>query len=118
MKADLSCLPPLPADDDGPVFAEPWQAQAFALALSLHESGVFTWGEWAESLSREIAGARERGEDDTGAGYYLHWLNALERLCVEKTGLTPAELASRKARWRRAYLNTPHGEPVELSAGD
>lgn len=109
-------LPLLPADDDGPVFAEPWQAQAFALALSLHQSGCFTWSEWANALAGEIDEARRRGEADLGDTYYLHWLNALERLCVEKTGLTPAQLAGRKDAWRRAYLDTPHGKPVELPA--
>ena len=108
-------LPLLPADDDGPVFAEPWQAQAFALALSLHEQGCFGWDEWAAALAGEIAAARERGDADLGDTYYLHWLSALERLCVEKTGLTPAQLADRKNAWHRAYRDTPHGKPVKLS---
>lgn len=107
-------LPLLPSDDDGPVFAEPWQAQAFALALSLHHRGCFKWTEWAQALSTEIDAARARGDPDLGDTYYEHWLNALERLCVEKTGLTPAQLAARKDAWRQAYLDTPHGQPVEL----
>ncbi len=111
-------LPLLPADDDGPVFAEPWQAQAFALALSLYETGTFTWPEWAEVLGAEIDAARRRGDADPGDGYYLHWLNALEKLSVSKTGLTPTQLAERKRQWRSAYVNTPHGHPVELSAAD
>ncbi|KAA3629122.1 MAG: nitrile hydratase accessory protein [Proteobacteria bacterium] len=111
MTPDLSSLPALPADDDGPVFAEPWQAQAFGLALVLYEAGFYTWREWADALAREIADAADRGD-----AYYLHWLNALERLCIEKTGLLPAELVARKERWRRAYLSTPHGRPVTLEA--
>jgi nitrile hydratase accessory protein len=115
---NLSELPLLPADENGPVFDEPWQAQAFALALTLHEAGCYTWEEWARVLSEEIGRAQAAGDDDLGDTYYLHWLNALERLCVDRTGLTPAQLIERKARWRSAYLNTPHGSPVELSAAD
>jgi nitrile hydratase accessory protein len=111
-------LPLLPVDGDGPVFAEPWQAEAFALALSLHQAECFSWSEWAETLAAEIAAAQDAGDADLGDTYYLHWLNALERLCLEKTGLTPAALAGRKARWRRAYLNTPHGQPVRIEAAD
>lgn len=114
----MSVDPRLPADDDGPVFAAPWQAEAFALALALHEQGCFTWTEWADALSAEIADAGARGEADDGSDYYLHWLNALERLCLQRASLAPAELARRKERWRRAYLNTPHGQPVNLAAAD
>lgn len=118
MSTDLSRLAGLPADRDGPVFAEPWQAQAFALAVALHQAGCFTWREWAEALSREIEDAQRRGDADLGDTYYLHWLNALESLCLGKTGLTPAEVVARKEHWRRAYLATPHGKPVRLAAGD
>ncbi len=111
-------LPALPRDDDGPVFAEPWQAQAFALALVLHRAGVFEWREWSEALGAAIDRARRAGDADLGDTYYLHWLDALEGLCRERTGLTPDQLLARKERWRRAYLNTPHGRPIELSAAD
>ncbi len=117
MNEDFSKLPKLPIDEEGPVFEEPWQAQAFALAVALHQVGCYTWSEWAAALSQEIVRAQELGDADLGDTYYEHWLNALESLCLDKTGLTPVELVERKDRWRRAYLNTPHGKPIELSAG-
>ncbi len=105
-----------PRDDEGPVFKEPWEAQAFALALKLHEAGHFTWAEWTEALSGEIKAAQARGDPDLGDTYYQHWLAALERLAAEK-GLVPAgTLAARKAAWRQAFLDTPHGQPVALGA--
>ena len=107
-------LPGQPCDDRGPVFAEPWQAQAFALTLNLHEAGHFTWSEWAQTLGAEIETARARGDPDLGDTYYHHWLAALERLVAEK-GLTESgELGDRKAAWKQAYLHTPHGQPVTL----
>ncbi len=107
-------LPGQPRDEAGPVFEEPWEAQAFALALKLHEAGHFTWSEWAEALGAEIKAAQARGDPDRGDTYYEHWLAALERLAAEK-GLVPAgDLAARKAAWRQAFLDTPHGQPVAL----
>ncbi len=109
-------VPGQPRDDEGPVFKEPWEAQAFALALKLHEAGHFTWAEWTETLSAEIKAAQARGDPDLGDTYYRHWLAALERLAAEK-GLVPADdLAARKAAWRLAFLDTPHGQPVLLKA--
>lgn len=104
-------LEDLPQDRDGPVFAEPWQAQAFAMAVELHRRGLFSWDEWAEALGVEIArsGSSGRGED-----YYLHWLAALERLVTEKSAINAAQLAERKDAWDRAARATPHGEPIEL----
>ncbi len=110
-------LPALPRDADGPVFQEPWQAHAFALTVRLSESGCFTWSEWTAFLSREIQAARQRGDPDSGNTYYQHWLNALERLCVAKGLVGDADMRQRKEQWRRAYLHTPHGRPIELSAG-
>jgi nitrile hydratase accessory protein len=99
---------------DGPVFAEPWQAQAFALAVKLSERGHFTWKEWASALAAELKAASDRGEPDDGSHYYHHWLAALERL-VESKGLAdPAALLQRKEEWAEAYRRTPHGKPVEL----
>jgi nitrile hydratase accessory protein len=115
--ARLDALPRLPREKDGPVFAEPWQAQAFALAVNLSEEGHFTWSEWAAALGAEFKAAADRGEPDDGSRYYEHWLAALERLVTEK-GLTDrAALATRKAAWADAYRHTPHGKPVELAAG-
>ncbi len=113
----LDQLPALPRDAGGPVFREPWQAHAFALAVRLSAAGHFTWAEWATTLSEEITAAQRRGDADLGDTYYHHWLSALERLCAEKGLVTPELRAQRKEQWRRAYLNTPHGEPIDLAAG-
>ena len=112
----ISDLPALPHDIEGPFFDEPWQAQAFALAVRLSESGYFAWSEWATTLSQEIRGAQARGDPDLGQTYYQHWLNALERLCAEKGLVKRDDMLQRKEQWRRAHLNTPHGKPIELSA--
>ena len=112
----LAVLPRLPRDDGGPVFAEPWQAQAFAMAVKLSEQGHFTWKEWAAALADELKAAADRGEPDDGSHYYEHWLAALERLVTEKGLTDPAALLKRKEAWAEAYRHTPHGKPVELSA--
>lgn len=110
----LAALPPLPRDAEGPVFAEPWQAQAFALAVKLSELGYFTWKEWATALAEELKSATDRGEPDDGSRYYEHWLAALERLVTAK-GLSDAgAMLARKEAWEDAYRHTPHGKPVEL----
>ena len=110
----LSELPRLPRDEGGPVFAEPWQAQAFALAVKLSEQGHYTWKEWAAALADQLQAAASRGEPDDGSRYYEHWLAALESLVAAK-GLTDrGALQTRKAAWADAYRNTPHGQPVEL----
>ena len=113
----LSELPPLPRDEGGPVFAEPWQAQAFALAVRLSEQGYFTWKEWAATLADELKAAADRGEPDDGSRYYEHWLAALERLVTSKRLSNSAELLQRKEDWADAYRHTPHGRPVELRRG-
>ena len=107
-------MPGVPRDADGPVFDEPWQAQAFAMAVKLHERGVFTWKEWAAALSDEIRRAQVAGDPDTGATYYRHWLAALERLVVQKGLGTPCALSERKNAWDRAARATPHGRPILL----
>ena len=113
----LSALPPLPRDEGGPVFAEPWQAQAFALAVRLSEQGYFTWKEWAATLADELKAAADRGEPDDGSRYYEHWLAALERLVTSKRLANSAEMLQRKEDWADAYRHTPHGRPVELRRG-
>jgi nitrile hydratase accessory protein len=96
------------------VFAEPWQAQAFALTVKLSEQGHFTWKEWAAALAEELQSAASRGEPDDGSRYYEHWLAALERLVAAKGLAEPGALTLRKEAWTDAYRNTPHGRPVEL----
>jgi nitrile hydratase accessory protein len=105
----------LPADQGGPVFAEPWQASAFALAVHLSERGAFAWSEWSAALGHEIQASAQRGPEE-GAAYFDCWLDALERLCREKSLVDAAEISRRREQWRQAYLNTPHGEPVALTA--
>jgi nitrile hydratase accessory protein len=107
-------LAALPRDDGGPIFAEPWQAEAFALAVRLSAQGHFTWKEWASTLADELKAAATRGEPDDGSRYYHHWLTALERLVVAKRLSDPATLRARKKAWAEAYQRTPHGKPVEL----
>ena len=108
----------IPRDDDGPVFREPWEAQAFAMALALHARGVFTWSEWAAALAHEIKRAQEAGDPDSGDTYYRHWLAALERLVAEK-GIAGVDMLARYlAAWDRAADRTPHGVPIELQPDD
>ena len=110
----FASMPRLPRDNGGPVFAEPWEAQAFALAVKLSEQGHYTWKEWAAALAEELKAAQDRGEPDDGSRYYHHWLATLERL-VEAKGLADAQaMLERKDAWADAYRHTPHGKPVEL----
>jgi nitrile hydratase accessory protein len=108
----------LPRDDDGPVFREPWEAQAFAMALSLHERGVFTWNEWAAALADEIRIAQANGDPDTGTTYYRHWLATLEKLVAAK-GVATIETQHRyRDAWDHAADRTPHGAPIVLRPED
>ena len=100
----------LPKDDEGPVFAEPWEAQAFAMAVKLNEAGVFQWGEWAETLGAELKAHPERP-------YYESWLAALEKLVEAKGVMTGAERLARVEDWDRAAKATPHGQPITLNRG-
>lgn len=111
-------VPSIPRDEGGPVFREPWEAQAFAMALALHERGVFTWPEWAATLSDEIKRAQAAGDPDTGETYYNHWLAALERLVAEKGVASSETLHRYRHAWEHACDRTPHGQPIELAAGD
>jgi nitrile hydratase accessory protein len=111
-------VPGIPHDTDGPVFREPWQAQAFAMTLALHEGGLFTWTEWAAALAAEIKRAQGTGDPDTGETYYAHWLAALEKLVAEK-GVTNAETLHRtRDAWDHACDRTPHGQPIVLTPAD
>ena len=108
-------VPGLPRDAEGsPVFREPWEAQAFAMAVRLHEAGHFTWTEWAAALAEEIRTAQAAGDPDLGDTYYRHWLAALEHLVAAKGLVGADELARRKAEWDEAARETPHGSPIEL----
>ena len=107
-------LPELSRDADGAVFRAPWEAQAFAMTLALHERGEFTWKEWAQTLADVIAEVRQRGEADTGEDYYRHWLTALERITTRKGLVSQPLLAQRRHEWEEAAERTPHGQPIEL----
>src|SRR4030088_119358 len=111
-------VPGIPRDDDGPVFREPWEAQAFAMALALHERGVFTWNEWASALAEEIKRAQTAGDPDTGETYYRHWLATLEKLVAAKGVATSETLHRYRDAWDRAADRTPHGAPIELTPED
>jgi len=111
-------IPGIPRDDDGPVFRAPWEAQAFAMALTLHERGLFTWTEWAATLADQIKRAQAAGDPDTGETYYQHWLATLERLVAEKGVTSTAMLARYRDAWDHAADRTPHGTPIELRPED
>ncbi|MGD9836318.1 MAG: nitrile hydratase accessory protein [Afipia sp.] len=111
-------LPGIPRDDEGPVFREPWEARAFAMALALHARGLFTWPEWADALANEIKRAQAAGDADTGETYYRHWLAALEHLVAAKKVAPEGELHRYRDAWDRAADRTPHGQPIELTAED
>lgn len=114
----VEAIPGLPRDADGPVFREPWEAQAFAMTLVLYDRGLFTWPEWAAALAAQIKRAREQGDPDTGDTYYHHWLAALEHMVAQK-GVTDAHTLSRyHDAWDRAADRTQHGTPIELRADD
>jgi nitrile hydratase accessory protein len=113
----LNALPRIPRDEEGAVFAEPWQAQAFAMAVRLSEKGHFTWKEWAVALTAELKAAEDRGEPDDGTHYYEHWLATLEGLVTAKALSNPNEMLVRKKAWAEAYRRTPHGKPVDLANG-
>ena len=111
-------VPGIPRDADGPVFREPWEAQAFAMALALHGRGLFTWNEWAQTLADEIKRAQANGDPDSGATYYRHWLRTLERLITAKGVATSNTLHRYRDAWDHAADRTPHGSPIELRPED
>ena len=111
-------VPGIPRDAEGPVFREPWEAQAFAMTLALHERGLFSWPEWAATLGEEIKRAQAAGDPDTGETYYRHWLNALERIVAAKGLADVTMLARYRHAWHHAADRTPHGTPIELRPDD
>jgi len=111
-------LPDLPRDNEGPVFREPWEARAFAVALALHERGVFTWTEWASALADQIKRAQAAGDADSGDTYYQHWLATLETLVADKGVAPAAMLRQYRDAWDHAADRTPHGSPIELMPED
>lgn len=111
-------VPGIPCDAEGPVFREPWEAQAFAMTLALHQRGLFTWSEWAQALGAEIRRAQGIGDPDTGETYYLHWLAALEGLVAAKGVASTETLTRYRDAWDRAADRTPHGEPIVLRPED
>jgi nitrile hydratase accessory protein len=117
-KEALQRVRDIPRDKEGPVFREPWEAQAFALAVSLQQRGLFTWGEWAATLGDEIKRAQAAGDPDTGETYYRHWLTALERMVAQKGVTDTTALKRYFDAWDHAADRTPHGTPIELRPED
>jgi nitrile hydratase accessory protein len=118
MSDATTALPGQPRDDSGPAFHEPWEAQAFAMTLALHQRGLFSWSEWAEALAAQIAAAQASGDADLGDTYYHHWLTALEKLVAAKGASSPEELVRYQRAWGHAAERTPHGLPIDLRRGD
>lgn len=114
----LAAVPSIPQHESSPVFQAPWEAEAFAMVLALHEGGLFSWSEWASTLAGAISRAQQAGDPDLGDTYYLHWLNALELMILSKGVSEPEQLEQLGLAWQQAATNTPHGEPIELSATD
>src|SRR5262249_6391185 len=114
----VDAVPSIPRDAEGPVFKAPWEAQAFAMALALHERGLFSWSEWAATLADEIKRAQAAGDPDTGETYYPHWLNTPGRLVAAKGATDAATLTRYRDAWDRAANRTPHGTPIELKPED
>jgi nitrile hydratase accessory protein len=111
-------VPGIPRDADGPVFREPWEAQAFAMALALHARGLFSWNEWAQTLAGEIKRAQASGDPDSGDTYYRHWLATLEKLVADKGVASSDTLNRYRDAWDHAADRTPHGSPIELKPED
>ena len=112
--ADLARLD-AQSHEDGLTFDAPWQAQAFAIAVRLSRDGHFAWHEWVHVFGEEIAHSPSRAGESANGTYYRQWLSALERILVAKGLLATGDAAKRTAEWRLAYINTPHGQPVDLA---
>jgi len=118
VRAALDLVPGIPCEGEAPVFAEPWQAQAFAMALTLQQRGVFSWNEWADELGAQIKAAIAQGDPDDGTTYYRHWLATLERLVARKGLASPETLDRYHRAWDHAAERTPHGQTIELTPDD
>jgi len=118
MSRASGALPGQPKDGNGPIFREPWEAQAFAMTLALHEQGLFSWSEWAGALAAQIAAAQASGDPDLGDTYYHHWLTALEKLVAAKGASSLEELIRCARAWGHAAERTPHGQPIDLQRQD
>jgi nitrile hydratase accessory protein len=118
VSAPIPELAGLPRDADGPVFNAPWEAQAFAMTLMLHERGLFTWPEWAQALANQVSAAQAAGDPDLGDTYYRHWLAALEAIVSQKGAASSAELLRYQEAWDHAADRTPHGQAIDLQPQD
>jgi nitrile hydratase accessory protein len=114
---EAATIAPLAGRDSEPAFAEPWQAEVLALAFALADRGVFSATEWSRTLGAELRRAAASGAPDDHETYYAAALAVLERLLAAHGGITATALSRRTEEWRRAYLHTPHGQPVDLAAG-
>lgn len=97
------------------VFEQPWQAQAFALIVHLHQAGFFPWSDWVQTFSEVIARSPARQDESINDAYYRQWTTAMEQLVAQLGFTEVASITHRADEWRQAYLNTPHGEPVALA---
>ncbi len=112
---DGMAMPLPPGESTAGHFAEPWQAHAFAMVLILHQRGVFSWPQWADTLAGRIRAAQLRGDPDDGSSYYGHWLDALEELTIAQGIATADQLHTLEHAWADAAQRTPHGQPIVLS---
>jgi nitrile hydratase accessory protein len=108
-------LPPILGDEADRTFDAPWQAQAFAIVVALNEAGYFGWDEWVGVFSQEIARSPARAGESKNDTYSRQWLDALEQIVVTRGLLAREDTNARAAEWRAAYVNTPHGQAVELA---
>lgn len=103
---------------DAPPFREPWQAKALALVVLLHRNGHFGWNEWVQALAEEVSASPQRADENAEIAYHRQFLAALEKIVAQRGLATAESMQNRKVAWRHAYLNTPHGHPVDLAAAD
>ena len=117
LKRPDNLLAPLARGDGDVAFDEAWQAQALGLADCLVQAGVISAAQWAEALGEALRQAERAQAPDDLDTYYTAVVSALEGLLQRAGAVSAPEAKARKAQWERAYLNTPHGQPVDLRAG-